>query len=62
MTLTGSMYLHVQVSIVDVSEGEGQVACADLQRDFHREHIMFLPADVSRKEDLVGEVASEGLI
>ncbi len=39
---------------MDVSEEAGQIASKDLQKEFSQKDVLFLLADVSKREELVG--------
>ena len=42
--------------MVDISEEIGRVSCSELQKDFPASDVMFLPTDVTKREQLVGHV------
>jgi len=48
--------LGMQVSMVDISEEIGRVSCSELQKDFPASDVMFLPTDVTKREQLVSHV------
>ena len=47
-----------QVSMVDISEKIGRASCSELQNDFPAKDVMFLVADVTKREQLVKCVCS----
>ena len=44
--------------MVDISEKIGRASCSELQNDFPAKDVMFLVADVTKKEQLVKCVCS----
>ena len=44
--------------MVDISEKIGRVSCSELQKEFSANDVMFLPTDVTNRDQLVGHVGS----
>ena len=47
---------------MDVSEVEGKTVCSGLQQEFPKKDVMFLQADVTLREDLVGRTFSHNSV
>ena len=45
--------------MVDISEKIGRVSCSELQKEFSANDVIFLPTDVTKRDQLVGHVVSQ---
>lgn len=49
-------YILQAVAIVDLPESNGEIAAAELKKEFGSDHVIFLIGDVAKTDELTGIV------